>query len=76
MEGIVLAISHDDVIQKVDIHQFAGPFDALCQFFVDMAGGEVARGMVVADSQDCAGGEDSFFDDNTNVDRCLGDAAT
>ena len=42
VEGIVLPVSHDDMIQEVDVHHLAGPFDALRQLFVDMAGGEVA----------------------------------
>ena len=42
VEGKVLAVSDDDMIKKVDVHQFAGPLDALRQLFVDMTGGEIA----------------------------------
>ena len=76
VEGIVLPVSHDDMIQEVDVHHLASPFDALRQLFVDMAGGEVAGGVVVTDGEDGAVGEDSFLHDNTDVDRCFRDAAT
>ena len=42
LEGEVLSVSHDNMVQKVDIHQFAGPFDSSCQVFVGMTGGEIA----------------------------------
>ena len=42
LEGEVLSVSHDNMVQKVDIHQFAGPFDSSCQVFVGMAWGEIA----------------------------------
>ena len=42
LEGEVLSVSHDNVVQKVDIHQLAGPFDSSRQVIVGMTGGEVA----------------------------------
>ena len=74
VEGIVLPVSHDDMIQEVDVHHLAGPFDALRQLFVDMAGGEVAGGMVVADGEDSRIGEHSLTDDDSDIDGCLSDA--
>ena len=42
LEGEVLSVSHDNVVQKVEIHQLAGPFDSSRQIIVGMTGGEVA----------------------------------
>ena len=39
---IVLAVGDDDVVHKVDVHQFAGPLNAACQLIIGMAGGEAA----------------------------------
>lgn len=42
MEGEVLSVGDDDVVQKMDIHQFAGSFDAPGQLFVGTTGRQVA----------------------------------
>ena len=42
MVGVVEAVGDDDVVHKVDVHQFAGPLDAACQLIIGMAGGEAA----------------------------------
>jgi len=75
LEGIVLSVSDDDVVQKVDVQQFAGPLDASGQILVGMTGRQVARGMVVANGEDGAVGKDGFLHDNTHIDRRFRDAA-
>ena len=42
MVGVVLAVSDNDMIQEVNLHQFAGAFETSCQFIVSFAGGEIA----------------------------------
>ena len=38
MVGVVLSVGDDDVVEEVDTHQFTGPFDALGQIVVGLAG--------------------------------------
>lgn len=71
---VVLAVGDDDVVHEEDTHQFAGPLDAAGQFIVGLAGGKVARGMVVADGEDSRIGEHSLTDDDSDIDGCLRDA--
>ena len=42
LEGEVLSVSHNNMVQKEDIHQLAGPFDSSRQVIVGMAWGEIA----------------------------------
>jgi len=42
MVGVVLAVSDNDMIQEVNLHQFASAFETSCQFIVSFAGGEIA----------------------------------
>ena len=49
VEGIVLSVGDDDMIQKVNPHGVTGPLDGSGQFIVLFAGRNVARRMVMAD---------------------------
>ena len=40
--GVILPVGDDDMVKKVDTHQFAGTSDPLCQFIVHPAGGEIS----------------------------------
>ena len=39
---VIMPVGHNDMVEEMDAHQLTGSFDALCQFFVLPAGGEVA----------------------------------
>ena len=74
MEGVILPIGDDDVVEEVDVHHFAGTVEAPCQHLVGFAGGEIARRVVVTDGEDGTVGEDSLLHDDTDVDGRLRDA--
>jgi hypothetical protein len=38
MIGIILPVGYDDMIHKVNAHQFAGLLDAFRQFFIGVTG--------------------------------------
>ena len=75
MEGIVFPVCDDDVVEKVDIHHLAGTVEASRQYLIDLAGGEIARGVGVTDGEDGAVGEDGLLHNDTDVDGRLRDAA-
>ena len=75
VEAVVLAVGDDDVVHEVDAHQFTGSLDGFCQFFVGLAGREVAGGVIVADGQDGGIGKYSLTDDDTHIDSRFCDAA-
>ena len=41
MVGVVLAVSDNDMIQEVNLHQFAGAFETSCQIIVSLARREI-----------------------------------
>ena len=75
MEGIVLPIGDDDVVEEFDVHHFAGTVEVPCQYLIVVAGGEITRGMVVTDGEDSAVREDGLPHDDADVDGGFCDTA-
>ena len=42
VEGIVLPVCDNDVVEKVDIHHFASTIKTSRQYLIGLAGGEIA----------------------------------
>ena len=70
------AIGDDDVVEEVDAHEAAGLLDAAGQVVIVLTGAEVARGMVVADSEDGGIVHHRLAHDQPDIDTHLGDATT
>ena len=75
MVRIVMSVGNDDVIEEVDAHHFTGPFDVLGQDVVAWARLEIAWRVVMTNGEDGAVNKNRFFHDDTNIDRCLCNAA-
>ena len=74
MEGVILSVGDDDVVHEVDAHHVTSVTDASREFFVGLAGGKVARGMVVTDGEDGGISQYSLADDDADIDGSLRDA--
>ena len=56
MEGIILPVGDDDMIQKVNSHDVTGSLDGFGQFIILLTGSNIAWRVVMADGQDGAVG--------------------
>ena len=74
MIGVILPIGHNDMIHKVDAHEFTSPLDGLRQLIVSTTGTQAPRRMVMTDGQDGGVGEDSLADDDSDIDSRFRDA--
>ena len=73
VEGVIQSVGDDDVVEEFNIHHFTGTVEAPCQYLIAFAGGEVARGMIVADGEDGTVREDGLPHDDADVDGRLCD---
>ncbi len=73
--AVITAISDDDMVEKIDAHQFACLADAVGELVILTAGTLAATGMVVAYGKNRSVAEQRVLDDDTYVDGGLRDAA-
>ena len=68
VEGVIQAVGDDDVVEEFDVHYFTGTVETPSEYLIIFAGGEIARGMVVADGENGAVREDGLPHDDADVD--------
>ena len=75
VEGVIQSVGDDDVVEEFDVHHFTGTVETPSEYLIIFAGGEIARGMVVADGENGAVREDGLPHDDADVDGGFCDAA-
>ena len=63
----ICTVSHDNMVEKMNSHDFAGSLDALCQHVVCLTGRKTSAGVVVNGCKDCGIVQHCLTHDNADV---------